>query len=151
MRHENWRQQKFLAAFEELGSVRVAARAAGIGRASHYRWRGDPEYQRAFEQAKEEFCDKLEGEIIQRGLRGIEHPVFYKGEKVASYRQFSDVLLMFAARGAMPEKYHRKPVAVEIRRSGQVQVGRLMRNEEPKYTTRAELLAEIAQEIAQRQ
>ena len=39
-------------------------------------------------------------------LRGPEEdPVFYRGKQCGSIRRFSDVLLIFMAKGAMPDKY----------------------------------------------
>ena len=65
-----------------------AARKARISRDTHYAWLADPEYRKAFEETKRAVCDKIDDEIIRRGMHGT-----------------SDVLLIFAAKALMPDKY----------------------------------------------
>ncbi len=46
------KQEKFLAAFAELGNVSLAAMAAGVDRRTHYKWtKGDEGYAAAFDVA----------------------------------------------------------------------------------------------------
>ncbi len=72
----NPRQKAFLAAFRETGNVRLACKAAGVGRSTHYRWREkDSEYREAFDQAKEDATDVLEAEAHRRAVEGWEEPV----------------------------------------------------------------------------
>ena len=59
----------FLKAFQEVGVVSYAARAAKIGRRTHYDWlESDPEYARKVEDAKDEAADALEVELFRRAL-----------------------------------------------------------------------------------
>jgi hypothetical protein len=100
------RVQVFLEAYRTTASVASAARIAGIDRTSHYqRLANDAAYQQAFALAKEEVADTIEGELFRRAVHGEKEPVFYRGKKVAAVTRRSDPLLMFIARGAMPEKY----------------------------------------------
>ncbi len=90
-------QRAFLAAFRETGNVRLTCKAAGVGRSSHYRWlEKDPEYREAFDVAKEDAADVLEGEAHRRAVDGWEEPVgWYKGVAGGTVRRYSDNLLMF--------------------------------------------------------
>jgi hypothetical protein len=51
---------KFLTALAAGSSVAAAASAAGIGRSSAYRWRDDPAFADAWDNAEEESIDLLE-------------------------------------------------------------------------------------------
>ena len=76
------KKKAFLAAFRELGNVRLACEAADVGRSSHYRWLDqDPEYREAFDLAKEDAADILEAEAKRRAVEGVEEPAgWYKGQ-----------------------------------------------------------------------
>ncbi len=95
-------------AFRQTCNVRRACEIAKVGRSSHYRWlEEDPEYREAFELAKEQAGDLLESEAIRRAFEGVVEPTgWYKGEPGAYVRRYSDTLLIFLLKGAMPEKYH---------------------------------------------
>jgi hypothetical protein len=70
----------FLAAFVEAASVTVAAEAAGIDRSLHYQWLdADPEYVKAFEQARRRAAQELEDDAIQWARKGIYEPIVYQG------------------------------------------------------------------------
>lgn len=96
----------FLAAFAKCGNVSGAARAAKIDRTMHYDWLSDdPDYSKAFADAKAEACDWLEEEARTRAEKGWLEPVFYKGEKIGSIRKKSDLLLIVLLKANMPDKY----------------------------------------------
>ena len=100
------KKRAFLAAYRELGNVRLACQAAQIGRSSHYRWQAEPDYAEEFEQAKEDAVDVLEAEARRRAVDGWEEPVgWYKGQAGGTVRRYSDVLLIFLLKGAAPDKY----------------------------------------------
>ncbi len=103
-------KRAFLAAFRETGNVRLACKAANVGRSSHYRWfEKDPEYRAAFEQAKENATDVLEAEAHRRAVEGWEEPVgWYKGQAGGTVRKYSDVLLIFLLKGLRPERYRER-------------------------------------------
>lgn len=116
----------FLSAFARLGNIRRACDVATVDRQSHYNWlRDDPEYARAFETAKLDACDRLEAEARRRAVRGTVRPVFHQGVQCGGIREYSDTLLIFLLKGALPEKYsdrHKteitgaqgKPIQVEL-------------------------------------
>ena len=100
------KKRAFLAAYSETGNIRQAAKVAGIHRDTHYDWLNkDEEYRAAFEAAKLEASDRLEEEARRRAVEGVDDPVYYKGEQVGVIRRYSDTLLIFLLKGAMPEKY----------------------------------------------
>ena len=104
------RQRALLAAFGECVNVRLACKAAGVGRSSHYRWlEQDPAYREAFERAKECAADLMESEAWRRAVEGVDEPVgWYKGEAGGVVRRYSDALLIFLLKGIRPEKYRER-------------------------------------------
>jgi hypothetical protein len=118
------RVQVFLDAYRATSCVASAARIAQIDRMLHYRkLESDPLYQKAFARAKEEVSDTIEGELFRRAVHGEKEPVFYKGKKVATIIRKSDTLLMFIARGAMPDKYRER---TSIEHSGSVDLVQIL-------------------------
>jgi hypothetical protein len=104
------RQEKkrvFLEALVELGTVSAAVDTLGLTKSLPYYWKSkDPEFAEQFEQAQREaavYC--LEKEAHRRGVQGIDDPVFYQGQQVATVKKYSDTLLIFLLKGALPEKY----------------------------------------------
>ncbi len=109
------KQRALLSAFRKTGNVRLACEAAGVARASHYRWLEDPAYCEAFEVAREDATDLLEEEAYRRAVVGVEKPVgWYKGKPGGTVREYSDTLLMFLLKGLKPEKYRER---MEVRGS----------------------------------
>src|SRR5947209_17637730 len=114
----NPRQRAFLAAFSECGTIKEAARCADISRQSHYDWlRSSSDYAVAFAEAENEAGEALEAEARRRAVEGFVEPVVYQGKlcyeideatgekKPIGIRKFSDTLLIFLMKGAIPEKY----------------------------------------------
>jgi len=99
------KQKAFLAAYAACGNIADAARKAKCGRCSHYEWMEDAAYAEAFAEAHEQACEALESEARRRAVRGVQKPVYYMGDIVGTAREYSDVLLIFLMKGAMPEKY----------------------------------------------
>ncbi|MCA9108571.1 MAG: hypothetical protein KDA52_01385 [Planctomycetaceae bacterium] len=111
------RQRRFLSAFENLASIRLAADAAGINRRSHYRWLTQAKYAAAFREARDVAADQLESEEVRRAVDGVKRIVFnprtgqpyvdpHTGEPY-SVTTYSDRLLMMLLRATLPEKYGR--------------------------------------------
>jgi hypothetical protein len=89
---------------ETSGHVKKAAEAAGVGRRTVYDWReAHAEFAAQWDEITDAVNDDIEHEIRRRGIDGVERPYFYKGEQVATVREFSDNLLMFYAKKRMPE------------------------------------------------
>lgn len=103
------KKRAFLAAFAELGIVTRAARAARIDRCSHFLWKkADSEYAAAFALAQQISWDSLEDAAIERAKYGIDRPIFHQGKICGKVREYSDTLLIFALKGAMPDKYRER-------------------------------------------
>jgi len=103
------RQDAFLKEFKLCATVTHAVRAAGIGRQTHYDWlRKDEEYQVAFAEAEIAATDALVAEARRRATEGVEEPVYYKGEVVGTIQKYSDTLLIFLLKGALPEVYRER-------------------------------------------
>ena len=104
------RQRAFLAAFREVGNVRLACEVAKVGRSTHYRWIGeDLKYRKAVELAKEEAGDILEAEVFRRAVEGVEKPIgWYKGQPGGYVREYSDTLLIFYLKALRPDKYRER-------------------------------------------
>ncbi|HKE24969.1 MAG TPA: hypothetical protein VKB88_21555 [Bryobacteraceae bacterium] len=81
--------RKFLEAFASTGRVDQSCAIAGYSRETHYqKLKTDEAYRAAFAAAEGRFADVIEAEVVRRAI-DCE----------------SDALLMFLARGAMPNKY----------------------------------------------
>ncbi|WP_207706576.1 hypothetical protein [Desulfallas thermosapovorans] len=100
------KKRAFLAAFAEVGNITRAAEIAGIDRKNHYDWmKNDPDYPELFYEADQQACDRLEQEARRRAVEGVQKPVFQGGKQVGVVQEYSDTLLIFLLKGAMPEKY----------------------------------------------
>lgn len=100
------KKKAFLAAYAEVGTITRAAELAGISRQTHYDWlESDPNYPEMFKEADKQACDRLEQEARRRAVQGVSKPVFYKGEECGVVQEYSDTLLIFLLKGALPDKY----------------------------------------------
>lgn len=122
-------QRKFLAAYSTTGIVGRAAKAAGVSRRNHSRWMDQEAYRQAFADAEAEAADAIEAEVRDRALIGECEEVWYQGEVVGHRYRKSDVLLIFAAKGAMPEKYADRNVSrVDVNGRAEVELIQLPDN-----------------------
>ena len=98
-------QQLWLEAFKQSGSVGEACETAGIPVPTAEAWADRDMYgfKTRKAAAAQAFMGKVEAEINRRAIEGIDHPVIYKGEITATYREYSDNLLMFRAKRLDPE------------------------------------------------
>lgn len=74
------KQSAFLRAYATVGTILQASKAAGIARSRHYEWRGQPEYDAAFNEASEEFTEYLESVAIESATIGLQEPIVYQGQ-----------------------------------------------------------------------
>lgn len=103
------KKRAFLAAYAELGVQTRAARAAHVHRTSVLIWKNqDEEFAAALEVARDLAGDALEDAAIERGRYGIDRPIFHQGKICGKVREYSDTLLIFALKGAKPEKYRER-------------------------------------------
>lgn len=100
------KKEAFLTAFAEYGIITLAAETVGIARSTHYRWlEEDPAYPALFKAAAQQACDRLEQEARRRAVEGVKKDVFYQGKPCGVVTEYSDTLLIFLLKGAMPDKY----------------------------------------------
>jgi hypothetical protein len=119
---ERPKKPAFLAAYAELGNITQAAEVVGMSRTMHYMWlEDDPAYQAAFKAANEQACDRLRQEARRRAVEGTDKPVFYQGAQCGTIREYSDTLLIFLMKGAMPDEF-RERQQVDVNQSGSVRV-----------------------------
>jgi hypothetical protein len=88
------RQEAFLLAYSQLGTILHAAKVAGIHRSTVYQWLSTDLYsfKKRMDLAHDDYCDWIQGIIRDR----IANPQGNRG---------SNVLVMFEAKAEMPEKY----------------------------------------------
>lgn len=101
-------QQKaaFLAALARDGALIHAAREAGFSSRTAYNLRdADPEFAQGIEDARAEYLERLELEMDRRAYTGTDKPITYQGVITGTYKEYSDVLMMFRAKGLAPDKY----------------------------------------------
>ena len=109
------KKKKFLACLKSTGNISEAARFAKVNRLTPYNWReADPAFAKAWEEALDEYADRLEKEADRRAVEGWLEPVFYEGEECGHKRKFSDTLLIFRLKALRPEKY-RERVETEVK------------------------------------
>ena len=90
----------------ELGMPGRACAAAGVPVSTVLEWRrADEEFAAAWETAARAAAAKLEDEMIRRGRDGWTETGYQGGRQVGEIQRYSDTLLIFALKGAMPEKY----------------------------------------------
>lgn len=86
----------FLLSLSESPNVSEACRVAGIGRRTAYDARERlPEFAAAWDDALDSSVDNLVGECYRRARDGCKREVFYKGDPVGSYHEYSDTLAIF--------------------------------------------------------
>lgn len=99
----------FLDVLRRTCNVTLAAQACDItsGTAYHHR-KTDPIFQERWDEALQEGVDLLEAKAHERAFRGVDEPVYYKGDEVGSVRKYSDALTMFLLKAHRPDKYRER-------------------------------------------
>lgn len=97
---------QFLEVLANTANVSVAAKKIRIDRSHMYRLRAeDEEFAAAWDEAVKLGTAALEDEAVRRAKDGTLKPVFYRGEKVGTIREYSDTLLIFLLKSRDPDKY----------------------------------------------
>ena len=107
-RHLPPKKRAFLEAYARTGSKSTACVAIGIPTTTPYNleWRKDEAFQALVPVAEAMYGDVLEAEISRRAVDGVEKPAgWYKGAPGGYVREYSDLLLIFKAKGVLPDKY----------------------------------------------
>lgn len=106
---------------EQLAHAKGKTKFARMDRSTHNLWlkNKNKKYATEFALAKEQANDLLEAEARRRAMIGVERPVIRKGAAVMvpdksgnlvplMERMYSDTLLIFIMKGAMPDKYRER-------------------------------------------
>lgn len=102
------KQKKFLTEYAKHCSIRMTVEKTKITAASHYYWmEHSSNYKAAYSSVKDMVADTLEDAAFERAVHGVDEPVFYKDEKIADVKKFSDTLTIFLLKGNKPEKYNK--------------------------------------------
>ena len=100
------RRAQFLVVLEETGNVARACKAIGISRPSIYKQREKGgKFAELWKEALDNYVDKLEAEVDRRAFEGNDKPVWHRGQKVGSVKEYSDLLAMFRLKGLKPDMY----------------------------------------------
>lgn len=104
-RKGNWKP-RFLKRLAETANVREACRAAKISRDTAYaHYKQDKVFASRWDEALDDATDILEMEARRRAYKGTNKPVTFRGKITATYKEYSDTLLMFLLRAHRPAKY----------------------------------------------
>ena len=110
-RRDGWtpeRQQRFIEALADYGSVRAAANSVGMTPEGAYLLRRHPEaksFRRAWEAALDLGMARVEDVAMDRALNGVEVPVYSYGKLVGTRTIYNDRLLMFMLRNRAPKRF----------------------------------------------
>jgi len=101
-------KKKICERYAQYGTLSKASEGV-IDRRKVYDWRQeDPDFEAELTKAAGIYVEKLEAEADRRGVDGVEKGIYYKGDKVATEKEFSDTLLIFRLKGLAPEKYRER-------------------------------------------
>jgi hypothetical protein len=96
----------FINMLAKCGVVSKACKAAGISRMTAYRYReNDPVFKDQWDEAIDIAVENMEAEAQRRAVEGVLKPVYQKGTKVGTVREYSDTLLIFLLKAHKPKKY----------------------------------------------
>lgn len=99
----------FLADLAKGISVSGACRTAKVGRQTVYDLRDrDEAFKADWDTAVESGVEYLEDEARRRAVEGVQKPVYQRGFKIDTIRDYSDTLLIFLLKGRAREKYGEK-------------------------------------------
>ena len=100
------KKRAFLMAYAHCGQLKRSCQAADLDHSMHYYWlKVDPAYRVAFAEAQSLAGSTLEEEAIRRARDGVTRTVYRGGEPIGEETIYSDTLLIFLMKGAMPAKY----------------------------------------------
>jgi hypothetical protein len=109
------RQERFLKALANTGSVTAAIAVANTSRTRVYELRkADPSFASAWEEAEEIATDRLEEEARRRAVEGVAEPLVSAGKLVRdddgqpiAIRRYSDNLLLALLKAHRPPRHER--------------------------------------------
>lgn len=110
-RHDGWtpqRQQAFIEALADMGSVLSACRAVNMSTNGAYHLRRQPgaeEFRAAWEKALDLGVKRIEDVAMDRALNGVDEPLYSYGKLIGTRKRYNDRLLMFMLRNRAPERF----------------------------------------------
>jgi hypothetical protein len=112
------RQERFLKALADTGSVTAAVAMAGTSRTRVYELRKiDPAFAAVWYESEEVASDKLEEEARRRAVDGVQEPLVSAGKIVRdddglpiAIRRYSDSLLLALLKAHRPERFKDRAV-----------------------------------------
>ncbi len=108
-------RKHYLELFEKCGLVTHCARAVGITSETVRKHREkDPEFNEACDRAYGVMQERIEREILRRGVEGVLEPVFYQGMIVGHKLMYSDRMLELHAKRHMPEYREKSTVDMNV-------------------------------------
>ena len=115
------RQERFLKALADTGSVSAAVAVAGTSRSRVYELRkADPAFAADWDEAEEIAADRLEDEARRRAVEGVPEPLVSAGKIVRdddghpiAIRRYSDALLLALLRSHRPPR-REKPLRFQL-------------------------------------
>lgn len=71
-----------------------------------YEWREqEPDFAKAWDAALDRGSDALEDEAVRRAHDGVVKPVYQKGMRCGTIREYSDTLLIFMLKARRPKRF----------------------------------------------
>jgi len=107
-------QRRYLRAYALTCNQSVACKVAGADVASPWKWRADPLFAAAEQEAHELGVRMMEDEVERRAIVGQLHPVYQGRKLVGLRRERSDLLAMFRLKGERPDKYRDSQPAISV-------------------------------------
>lgn len=99
-------REQYLALIREGVTNKDAAAACGCGTKYFQRRRKeDPEFEKAYQEARADGDDVIRAEIHRRGVKGVKRAIYHDGKVVGHKMEYSDQLLMFLAKSRMPYEF----------------------------------------------
>lgn len=96
----------FLRNLELTGNFNGSAQLVGCTAQNIYaHMRRNEAFKKQVEKAKAVIVNEAEVELKRRAIEGVEKGIYFKGELVATERQYSDMLLVELLKANAPEKY----------------------------------------------
>ena len=125
------RQEGFLAAYAETGLIYASAENVGCSARSHEAWLSSDVfgYQKRFQSAQAQYLENIVSELSRRAFEGIDKPIYYKGKRIDTIKDYSDILGMFLVKQRDPsfrdsftlvlDSRDSKDLIDELRRAGE--------------------------------
>lgn len=96
----------FIESLREDANISRACALAEVSRSWAYKQKAeDQSFSEAWDEAIHTGVDNLEQECFRRARDGVERPVFYKGEKCGTVREYSDGLASILLKAHRPQIY----------------------------------------------